>query len=145
MDKLINNLRKINFNKDKLIKGIPYINEYISNDYLQYLSFDTLKYKKNLVYRDNDFEIFVVGWRPKQSTKIHNHSENGCLFKILEGSIVEQLYDKDMKLLGHKLLKKDMNSYIHNSRCYHSMNNISLTNSVSLHIYSPPNYEIKKF
>ena len=145
MDKLINNLRKINFNKDKLIKGIPYINEYISNDYLQYLSFDTLKYKKNLVYRDNDFEIFVVGWRPKQSTKIHNHSENGCLFKILEGSIVEQLYDKDIKLLGHKLLKKDMNSYIHNSRCYHSMSNISLINSVSLHIYSPPNFEIKTF
>ena len=145
MDKLINNLRKINFNKDKLIKGIPYINEYISNDYLQYLSFDTLKYKKNLVYRDNDFEIFVVGWRPKQSTKIHNHSENGCLFKILDGSIVEQLYDKDLKFLGHKLLKKDMNSYIHNSRCYHSMNNISLNNTVSLHIYSPPNFEIKTF
>lgn len=145
MDKLINNLRKINLNKDKLIKGIPYINEYQSNDYLQYLSFDTSKYKKNLVYRDNDFEIFVVGWRPKQYTPIHDHSANGCLFKILEGLIIEQLYDKDLKLLGHKLLQKDMSSYIHNSRSYHSMNNISLINTVSLHIYSPPNYEIKKF
>lgn len=145
MDKLINNLRKINFNKDKLIKAIPYINEYQSNDYLQYLTFDTLKYKKNLVYRDKDFEIFVVGWRSKQFTPIHDHSKNGCLFKILEGSIVEQLYDKDLKSLGHKLLKKGMNSYIHNKRCYHSMNNISLINSVSLHIYSPPNYEIKNF
>ena len=145
MDKLINNLRKINLNKDKLIKGIPYINEYQSNEYLQYLSFDKTKYKKNLVYRDNDFEIFVVGWCPKQYTPVHDHSANGCLFKILEGSIIEQLYDKDLKFIGHKLLHKDMSSYIHNKRCYHSMNNISLNNSVSLHIYSPPNYEIKKF
>ena len=50
MDKLINNLRKINLKRDTLIKGIEYINAYQSNDYLKYLSFDYKTYKKNLVF-----------------------------------------------------------------------------------------------
>ena len=145
MDKLINNLRKINFKRDKLIKGMNYINNYESNDYLKYLTFDSKTYKKNLVYRNDDFEIFVVGWKSKQSAPIHNHSENGCLFKILKGSIIEQCYNHDIELIGHNLLVKDMAKYIDNKRCYHSMNNISLSETVSLHIYSPPNFEIEKF
>ena len=145
MDKLINNLRKINLKKDKLLKGIDYINAYQSNDYLKYLSFDCKTYKKNLVFRNEDFEIFVVGWKSKQFAPIHNHSEKGCLFKILEGSIVEQCYNNDLEFIGGQLLTKNTAKYIDNNRCYHSMNNISLNNSVSLHIYSPPNFEIEKF
>jgi cysteine dioxygenase len=74
-----------------------------------------------------------------QETKIHNHSENGCLLKILEGNMVEEIYDKNFVLQENNNLIKDNVRYIYDSIGIHKMKNKE-ENTISLHIYSPPNF-----
>ena len=52
-----------------------------------------IHYTKNLVFRNDNFEIFVVCWSGKQGSYIHDHSENGCILKILKGRLTEYKYN----------------------------------------------------
>ena len=123
----------------KLLENKNILSSYNSNDWKQYISFDKQDYKKNLVYRDNNFEMFVVCWLPNQETKIHNHSEEGCLLKILEGNITEELYNKNFVLQEKNNLALSDVRYIDDSIGIHKMKNNEV-NTISLHIYSPPNF-----
>ena len=38
------------------------LTKYKYNDWQNYESFDESHYKKNLVFRDNNFEMFIVCW-----------------------------------------------------------------------------------
>ena len=72
--------------------------------------------------------------------------KNGCLFKVLKGNIEESKYNMNSLEEFEKVNYKVGNtSYISNDKYYHSMKNIDNEISVSLHIYSPPNYIIKSF
>ena len=83
---------------------------------------------------------------PNQKSTIHNHSENGCLFKILKGNIQENHYNTDnLKKISQKILSINDVNYISNNMYYHQMINLDNDITVSLHIYSPPNYKIKSF
>ena len=123
----------------KLLENKNILSSYNSNDWKQYISFYKQDYKKNLVYRDNNFEIFVVCWLPNQETKIHNHSEEGCLLKILEGNINEELYDKNFVVKENNNLVMSDVRYIDDSIGIHKIKN-NEENTISLHIYSPPNF-----
>ena len=131
-------IRSLVSNRNLLVnKNI--LSSYNSTDWKQYISFDKQDYKKNLVYRDNNFEMFVVCWLPNQETKIHNHPEGGCLLKILEGNIIEELYDKNFVLQENNNLVMSDVRYIDDSIGIHKMKN-NEENTISLHIYSPPNF-----
>jgi cysteine dioxygenase len=119
----------------KLLENNNILSSYNSNDWKQYIFFDKQEYKKNLVYRDNNFEMFVVCWFPNQETKIHNHPEGGCLLKILEGNINEELYDKNFVLQENNNLVMSDVRYIDDSIGIHKMKN-NKENTISLHIYS---------
>tara|TARA_B110001469_G_scaffold73793_1_gene69994 strand:+ start:4874 stop:5272 length:399 start_codon:yes stop_codon:yes gene_type:complete len=121
-------------NRNLLVKK-NILNYYNSTDWKQYISFDKQDYKKNLVYRDNNFEMFVVCWLPNQETKIHNHPEGGCLLKILEGNMIEELYDKNFVLQEKNNLVMSDVRYIDDSIGIHKMKN-NKENTISLHIYS---------
>ena len=123
----------------KLLENKNILSSYNSTDWKQYISFGKQDYKKNLVYRDNNFEMFVVCWLPNQETKIHNHSEEGCLLKILEGNITEELYNKNFVLQEKNNLALSDVRYIDDSIGIHKMKNNEV-NTISLHIYSPPNF-----
>jgi len=131
-------IRSLVSNRNLLVnKNI--LSSYNSTDWKQYISFDKQDYKKNLVYRDNNFEMFVVCWLPNQKTKIHNHPEGGCLLKILEGNMIEELYDKNFVLQENNNLVMSDVIYIDDSIGIHKMKN-NEENTISLHIYSPPNF-----
>ena len=98
MNNLIKNIKKINI-KQGLDQGYKYLKKYKENDYKKYINLDNKVYKRSLVYRDKDFEIMIISWNINQKSKIHNHSSNGCLFKVLEGNIKESLFNiEDIKL-----------------------------------------------
>jgi cysteine dioxygenase len=115
---------------------------YNSDDWKEYEIFSEKKYKKNLVFRNNNFEIFVICWKPKQYSAIHNHSENGCIFKIIKGQLSEHRYKQEtLKLIELNNLSKDSIGYIDNNEGIHRVLNESKNEDcVSLHIYSPPNF-----
>ena len=140
MNRLIQNIIKTNnlSNSRKILQNYSY------NDWKEYVNFSQENYMKNLVFRNKDIEAFVVCWLPGQETKIHNHSDNGCILKILQGNIDEIIYNNNLEVLKNNTLIKNDIQYIDNSIGIHKMiNNDEKT--VSLHIYSPPNFVPKFF
>nr|QDY52421.1 cysteine dioxygenase type I [Mimiviridae sp. ChoanoV1] len=141
MNRLITTLKNYNSFKNyhSLYVFKDVLKNYSSSDYKNYVSFCQENYKKNLFYSDNNLEAFIVCWEPYQETKIHNHSDNGCILKILEGNINEILYNKDLKILKKNILPKNDIRYIDDNIGYHKMIN-GKEKTISLHIYSPPNF-----
>jgi predicted metal-dependent enzyme (double-stranded beta helix superfamily) len=92
------------------------------------------------------FDCYLIIWGPKAISKIHDHADNGCVYKILQGSLTEttffhiNLLERSKKILGVGDLGE-----INNDIGYHSMENKLDTHSVSIHFYSPPNYVMNVF
>ena len=98
-----------------------------------------MKYNRERIYIDDEIEVFIITWYKNQEAKVHDHSENGCFLKILEGSLEENIFSKnDVK---KRILNKGNISYMDNKIGLHSVKNNSDDKvCVSIHIYSPPNH-----
>ena len=46
-------------------------------------------------------DIYLIVWKPKAISKIHNHSKNGCYMLLLKGNIKEEIYSKNLSLIDH--------------------------------------------
>ena len=135
--KMIDNIKKNFKNSEK------YLNNYFETDYKKYIILNEFKYNRERIYIDDEIEVFIITWNKNQETKIHNHAKNGCFLKILEGSLVENVFNFDnLNKSGTKILRKGDISYMDDSIGLHSIKNLDDI-SVSIHIYSPPNHLIK--
>jgi hypothetical protein len=140
--KILSSLIKKNLNNN--IKNvIPILKEYNGDDWKKYkLNTDKFSYNRNIIYQDTDFEIILITWGENSESQIHDHSKNGCAFKVLEGELTEQLYNTDLQNKKTTVYSVEDINYIDNSLGYHKiLNNSILSNSI--HIYSPPNYKCK--
>ena len=92
------------------------------------------------------FDCYLIVWGPKAKSKIHDHADNGCVYKMLQGSLTETTYfhinllERTKKIIGIGEIGE-----IHNDVGYHSMENLLETPAVSIHFYSPPNYVMNIF
>jgi len=137
----MNNIIKIlNCNRNNIKKNMNGFKNMLklNIDWTKYAKIDENNYNKNCIYKDEDFEITVITWYKNQSTNMHKHPSNGCLMKVLLGSLTEQKFLSDNSISINTLNTNDI-SYIHDKYAKHKIyNNNNL--SVSLHIYSPPNF-----
>ena len=65
--------------------------------------------------------------------------------KILEGSLKEDIYDKNIKIKNQNYLVKNNVKYIDDKIGYHKILNNYNSYTYSIHIYSPINFLTKKF
>ena len=121
--------------------AIPYLQNYNSFDWRNYIKYRENTYTKNLIHRNSSYELFIIVWDKKIKSKIHDHSNNGCTFKLLEGHLKEDVYCKNLELKQTNKYSLNDISYIDNSLGYHLIENNSNNVSVSLHLYSPPKYK----
>ena len=120
------------------------LNKYNGYDWNEYVKINESNYNREKVYEDDLFEILIITWNINQKASIHDHSENGCFLKILDGGELEEiLYDNKCNELNTKILKTNEISYMDNNIGYHSIINNSPKIVVSIHIYSPPNHSTK--
>ena len=112
----------------------------LENDYKKYVCVNEIKYNRERIYIDDQIEVFIITWNKNQETKVHDHSENGCFLKILEGTLEENVFSNDLNNVKKRLLKKGNISYMCNKIGLHSVKNNSDEICVSIHIYSPPNH-----
>jgi hypothetical protein len=133
MDKLIKNIIHVFPTKD--VKNIyTIIKNYNSNDWIKYKK-TTDDYTKKIIYQNKYFEAVLISWNKNTSTEIHSHPKYGCLLKVLDGQLVETVYNKD-NIITNVLNKNDI-GYRSGGECH----TIKATkNSHSLHIYSPPGF-----
>ena len=96
-------------------------------------------YCRNLIYRNNNFDVYLIGWLPNQETPYHSHPTGGCIMKILEGSLIENIKNKDNTISNYKRKTGDC-SYIHDDIGIHTIKNDTNEKCISLHIYSPPSF-----
>ena len=115
-------------------------------DLKPYFVFDDSHYTRNPVCKNEHILITILCWQPNQGSPIHNHPKQGCLMKILQGSLEEQRFDTDTleprSTTTHKLSSV---GYIDDTVAYHIIKNTGSEPAISLHCYSPSTYNIKVY
>jgi hypothetical protein len=115
------------------------------SDFITDIDFNNQGYKKIPIYDHALFDVYVIVWNKLGVSKIHDHSENGCIFRIVKGILSEQIFNSDLKRLSRRVLGKDIIGYIDNDNGYHKIRNILDDYSVSVHLYSPRGYIANTF
>ena len=85
-------------------------------------------------------DIYLISWKPKAISKIHNHSKNGCHMFILKGLLKEEIYNKSLKKINTNYYGSCDLSYINDNIGYHRIIN-SNQYTYSIHIYHPKNHK----
>ena len=124
-------------------KQIPsIIKTYVGNDWLDHSNFCSFNlFDKKNVYKDENIDIFIISWSHEYVNNIHNHPENGCWLKVMNGLMYEHLYNKDFEFQEERKIEKNQISYIDNNIGYHGMVNKNFNKAVTLNVYSPPNFK----
>jgi len=100
-------------------------------------------YRKMLLNKNEDIDMYLIIWNMNAKTPIHDHSPNGCLFKVIQGKLKETLYDTaDIKTSkAVRMIDINHTGYLHNSIGYHKVENVHDGVSLSIHLYSPADYK----
>ena len=144
---LISNLRRVDIsNYNKLFRYSALLKNYRTEDWIEYLDKSKIqKFQKNIIHRDNQFEMYLINWPIEYQSTIHNHAENGCLMKVLQGHLEEKIYTDQLDFIESNLKYKGDISYIDDTIGFHSVNNNDTINATTLHIYSPPLHKTEYF
>ena len=143
MDALIKNLKiyaKQNFPETEVTSYLKILD--IPQEKLEkYCHFNKEFYTRNLVHKEDDFEIMVVCWSPGQMAPIHGHEGEKCWARIQKGSLQICNYEEvssnpiTLNVVG-KVLGSP--SYLDGPADIHSVENISNDFAISLHVYAKP-------
>ena len=132
--------------KTKKLEDLKYLlNDYNGDDWNNYVKYNNQKYNREIAFKNELCEMVVISWNKKQMSPIHDHPLNGCLLKILKGKLIEENYINKSNIIKKKNkieLKEGSISYKIGNNILHKIINNNIK-TVSLHIYSPPNHNIK--
>jgi hypothetical protein len=135
---LVNILNRTLINNINVRSSTLILDKYIGNDWKIYKPSDKILYEHKFIrtqlYSNNNYELLLLSWYKKMSG-FHNHPDNGCLLKVLEGKLYECV--KINNEIKCNILDKNDIGYNKGSH-----NIISRDKTYSLHIYSPPKYYI---
>ena len=98
------------------------------------------KYVRRSIYRDDHLEIVVVCFGPGQSTSIHDHQGSNCVVNVVEGLIMETLFEcegDNYVPSGSRVLSPGSVSGLDGQQI-HQVANLCRSGSVLLNFYSPP-------
>jgi cysteine dioxygenase len=120
-------------------------NTLIEPDSLQrYIFFRPERYTRNLVFKNEAFELLVICWNIGQATPVHGHEGERCWSRIEQGSLLLCNY---RELSENPLMVQQIDQPYRGERgCLdgpadiHSVANpaMAATPAVSLHLYSHP-------
>ena len=103
-------------------------------------------YERRCCFRNDDYEVLCLVWESSAASPIHNHAENGCVMKIMNGELSEDLFEingKKISLIDSRTVSETSPSqYINNTMGVHKISNNSEKTTYSLHIYSPPYHKV---
>jgi predicted metal-dependent enzyme (double-stranded beta helix superfamily) len=102
-------------------------------------------YTRNLVVRNEWFEMLVLCWDVGQTSPIHNHAGQNCWMGVLEGEIEEVQFECPKSGESHGLVQKGSRSFtpgkvafINDDIALHLVRPKHGARGVSLHLYSRP-------
>lgn len=98
-------------------------------------------YARNCIERTEDFELILICWNPGDKTPVHGHNEQKCWVYQVEGNMYEERFkDEDGELVpcNQMELVPGRLSYMEDHMGYHTLENRSSDNSMTLHLYISP-------
>jgi cysteine dioxygenase len=115
-----------------------------------YGRFNVDEYARNLVYSDENMEIFLMCWRSGQRSLVHDHGESLGGVKILRGILTERLFEQTSNGMIKLVSTTDYQSgdvQIEDHSTIHQVSNLQSGHydATSLHVYLPPLVRIKSY
>ncbi len=135
----------LNNKNNTLLLLYPYLKSYSGSDIIDKELFRNDKYNRILIDTTKFVKVYLICWKSGQESSIHDHHNNGCIVKILKGSLMEELYSNNADgVQYYSQIVHKLNSilYRNGDTILHKI--IPLEDTVSLHIY-PINYYINSF
>jgi hypothetical protein len=118
---------------------VDILQRYEGIDWNDHVEFSSTKYNKKAILKNDVVELMIISWEIDQKTLIHDHPENGCIMKVVQGCLVEDKYSDDGEIwLSATFIGENDISFSKGKEITHKIKGIC--QSVSIHIYSPQNY-----
>jgi len=100
-------------------------------------------YTRNLVARNEHFEMLVLCWSAGQESPIHDHAGQNCWMGILDGVIEETQFalprgGGPLEELATRAFARGKVAYISDDIALHRVRPAAGQSGVSLHLYSKP-------
>lgn len=100
-------------------------------------------YTRTVIFLNDSIEVLLVAWMPGQSSVIHNHEGNSCMWTVIQGSLTERKFEwenktKSLNFIESTEVLKDERSFDDDASFFHQVQNTSNKRAVSLHIYKKP-------
>jgi cysteine dioxygenase len=115
----------------------------IAPDSLQrYIFFSPERYTRNLVFKNEFFELLVICWNIGQRAPVHGHEGERCWSRVEQGSLLLCNYQEVsenplvMRQIGEPY--RGERGHLDGPTDIHSVANPSTVPAVSLHLYSHP-------
>lgn len=118
-----------------------------NQDWRDWALFDADCYTRNLVHREEQFELLLLCWGAGQKSPIHNHEGQRCWMAVLDGEISETLFHFPDALDASPLIRpkaparlcaRSQVAFITDEIALHEIAAAGNAPAVSLHLYSRP-------
>ena len=114
-------------------------------DWRRFALFHSETYTRNLVGRNDHFEMLILCWNEGQASPIHNHAGQNCWMAVLEGTIEETLFSPPVGGRAGPLAPRNTKLYatgsvafINDDIALHRVRPAAGGRGISLHLYSKP-------
>lgn len=113
------------------------------DDVREFVEFDPLRYRRNLMYAGRGFQALVLCWRNGQRSPIHDHVGSSCGVRVLKGVMTETIFDRGPNGMivasGSRELPEGLVCGSQDDDI-HQVSNLQANDEdlLTLHIYSPP-------
>ena len=128
-------IKKVLNNVNKNI--VDHTKDYISIEKIEN-SYNKSCYYKYKIYSSELFDIFIIDWKKTSCSRIHDHPKKGCIMKILDGYLIEEIYDNNLSLISFDTLKTNNIAYKIGKTVLHKI--ICREDTISFHVYIPGQY-----
>ncbi len=147
LDELFNALDSALRSGKKLKDLGPVLAGYSGDDWKQYETYKADHYARNLVKMNDQLELLVLCWEVNQGCPVHDHPVNGCLVRVMQSEVTENVYKLSLKpeFISSSILPTDGIAYKEGNVILHEIINHSGKRAASIHIYSPSDYRPNYF
>lgn len=126
------------------LQGLLAKSEMTSKDVASACAFHDGHYARNKISGTAWYDLYIMCWKPGQTSAIHDHTDSSCAFRILEGTATE--FGCEMTDSDHRYVKKTYTTHFtagqvcaaQDSQIHQIANTSTQENLVTMHIYSPP-------